>query len=150
MDDDGYAVGDPYAEAAKGVDRAAKEKSSKAMEAAKALLDNKDTIKYYERYFKMFLIVVIVVYVAAVNSDGKEIAEFDWIAHGQKFVDAALSADMWKDWFGREGAIFAVVVTLYLLARKTNNYLDTVEEEIKQEKMEQKKKEAMVKKSGLD
>ena len=53
MDPDGFALGDPYAQAAKMIDRKhggdkSKGAKSKMVKVAKTILENKDTVKIYE------------------------------------------------------------------------------------------------------
>ena len=66
LDEDGYDPLDPYAQAAKMVDRKKKEeeakKSQRFNEFAKKVWDNKDTISYWEKIVKSSCAILGLVY----------------------------------------------------------------------------------------
>ena len=77
MDDDGYAVGDPYAQAAKMIDRKhgkgnPSTTKAKMVKVAKTILENKDTVKFYEQIFKILAVVVIIIYMVASSEEASK------------------------------------------------------------------------------
>ena len=63
MDEDGYAIGDPYASAAKMIDRKKKEEEAKnslkgkAAATAKYIIDNKEDVTKWEKLIKSFMCI---------------------------------------------------------------------------------------------
>ena len=74
----------------------------------------------------------------------------DHFKHIRALKDEITSSAVWKDFLSREGGICIVVVTLYFMAKKANDFFDQIEEEMKQNKNKEKKNADMVKKAGLD
>ena len=78
VDSDGYEVDDPYAEGAKLADRklkAAEElKNStgvKIAKMAKTIIENKDTVTYYEKIGKAVLVLLALTYMTLSSEDLK-------------------------------------------------------------------------------
>ena len=97
----------------------------------------------------MVAVVAIVVFMAVSSEDNTQ-GETDYFKHIKALKEELSSSVVWKDFLSREGGICIVVVTLFLLARKANNFFDAIEEEMKEKKRQEKKNADRVKKGGLD
>ena len=63
MDEDGYAVGDPYADMAKAIDKK-RANPSWITRIGKAIVDNRDTVAMGERAFKSLIGIMGLIYLA--------------------------------------------------------------------------------------
>ena len=123
MDEDGYAIGDPYAAAAKMIDKREKEANSisgKLNKLSKTIIENKDTVTYWEKICKAALVLIIIAYMVISNDDAKNTS---WEPTKDVFK-ALFNTWVWKDFMSREGVILIVFVGGYLLANKYNQFLD--------------------------
>ena len=128
LDEDGYAVGDPYADAAKMVDKARKyqeENPSMRVRVGKAILENQDVVSFFERYAKTAFAAICLLYMWY---------SFDWDEKDLKKAESAGSVlkdltnkSVISDFASREGIMLVGVVSLYWMARWTNEYYDQQE-----------------------
>lgn len=123
MDDDGYAVGDPYAEAAKKIDKS--NKQGMMPKLAKKIIDNHETVSVYERYLKSALCIIILVFIVF-NSDASKDENATWIP-SIDFLKTFSNTAMLKDFMLREGLILLIVIGGFCLANKYNRYLDELD-----------------------
>ena len=70
----------------------------------------------------------------AVSSEDTSKDGTDYLKHVRALGEELTSSYVWKDFLSREGGICIVVVAGYLLAKRANNYLDNIEEEMKEKK----------------
>ena len=154
MDEDDYAVGDPYAEAAKLIDRKKKaadkikdSTAGKIAGVAKSIIENKDQVSYWEKIVKTCLILGVLGYMVLTSEDLKEKKSENFNAFKQ-VLSAFTNSYIYTDFMSREGIILIVVVGGYLLANKYNRILDELDEEIAQKEKERLKKEKQEKKEA--
>ena len=72
-DEDGYDLGDPYAQAAKMIDKKKREQeaknSDKINDFVKTVWDNKDTIGYWEKIVKSSMAILGLVYIVVASGE---------------------------------------------------------------------------------
>ena len=129
LDEDGYDPLDPYAQAAKMVDRKKKEeeakKSQRFNEFAKKVWDNKDTISYWEKIVKSSCAILGLVYMVVQSGELEKEGVQYWPQ--QEFWEQFTNVYLWKDFMQREGGICLFFTTAFICASKYNQYLDELE-----------------------
>ena len=82
MDKDGYAIGDPYAEAAKMIDKkkkaeeAKKSLKAKAARTARYIIDNKEEVTRWEKRIKTLLCIAGLAFMAISHGLPSEASEY--------------------------------------------------------------------------
>ena len=127
MDEDGYAIGDPYASAAKMIDqRNAKGGFKKKLkDLATSIIDNRETVTQWEKLIKSAVCIAILMVMVA-QSGALQAEDARVLPDKEIFQALGNKAVLW-DFFSREGGILIVVVLGYLGARKYNEMLDQIE-----------------------
>ena len=131
MDEDGYAVGDPYAEAAKMIDRkkkaeeASKTLKAKAAKTAKYIIENKEEVTKWEKLIKSCLCILGLFYMV-IQSGAMTAEDAEYLPNSEllsQFGNQAVFIDFMK----REGFALIFFGGGYYLLRKYNDKLDQVE-----------------------
>ena len=137
IDDDGYDPKDPYADAAREIDRQRKrieEKkkagstvAGKAAKVAKTIIENKETVTQWEKIIKSALAILGLVYLT-INSGVLDKDDVSWLPDSE-ILSAFTNHTVIKDFMAREGLILIVVVGGFIWASRYNAYLDGLERE---------------------
>ena len=144
LDADGYAVGDPYAEAAKMIDRQQASKNSlkgKMVSLAKTIIDNKEKVTAWEKIIKSMICIGLLIGIV-IQSGALQEEDARVLPDPEVFTALGNKAVIW-DFFSRDGAVMITVVVGYLCARKYNEHLDEIEYKMYLEQKQQKKAEKM-------
>ena len=115
VDKDGYAEGDPYAEAAKKIDN-----RPAIVKLAEKVIENKDEVGLIERYLKSaFAFIAIVYMVMTTQSEIK--------GNYSDLLSAFTNRKVIEDFLSREGILLTVAIGGFLLAARYNRYLDSLD-----------------------
>ena len=116
---------------------------------AKTIIENKETVGNYEKIVKSAIAIIVLGYIAVSNGALED--EKSQLTPNLEILKALTSSSVWLDFWSREGIILAVFMTLFLLARSYNNYLDEEDAKIlKQQKQERKRQKMMSAVDGDD
>ena len=127
MDDDGYAVGDPYAEMAKAIDKK-KANPSLITCIGKSIIDNRDSVAVGEKFVKSLFGIFGLIYLAmSYEFSEKEAEAISKQNTTKELIDGFTNSVAVWDFMSREGVMLVSVVGLYFLAVKVNDSLDEIE-----------------------
>lgn len=132
IDEDGYAVGDPYADAAKEIDEQGRVKKnaktgSFKKQLAETILENKETVGFIERNLKSALALFALFYLIISSKEFSD-RETSW-RPSSDVMSAIYNANVFKDFMKKEGIMMFIAIGGFYAAARYNQYLDKLDHE---------------------
>ena len=121
-------------------------KKQKVKEIASRLLENKETITYWEKHAKAGVCLVILACMV-VSSPAMQEEDLQWLPSPEALFTGLTNQLAWLDFLKREGVLLLVVIGGFFAAARHNRHLDELEAEAETQ-YRQKLRQERIKKGG--